>query len=114
MSMKNLIKFGDYVPPAPSSCAESSPDTVKDYNMANGNILRFMVRQSALQLTLTFQMTKARLDEFEDNVRTGEELNVWYLGNTYKMLVTAYSKTVNNVRQKGNYTINITLKESSR
>lgn len=114
MSLKNIVKFGNYIPPAPSSFSISSPDLVKDYNMSNGDIKRYVIRNSQRQISASFNLTKYQLDEFKRHTRTGGEIAVTYDSETVYMLVTAYSEKVNNVRQKGNYTVNITFKESKR
>lgn len=114
MSLKNIIQFGAYTPPAPSKMSNTSPALVKDFTMANGDIARYMIRNNLMQITATFQLTANQLEEFDEAVKTGNEITVIYKGDTYYMLLTAYSETDRNYRRNGNYEISITLKESRR
>ncbi len=114
MSLKNIISIGDYTPPAPSSFKTSSPDKVKDYEMENGDTVRFLIRTGVMQFDMTFEMTKAQRDTFIQLARSGGEIDITYDGNIYHTFVTAYSENVKNVRRKGNYAISVSFKECRR
>lgn len=114
MSLQNIISFGAYTPPAPKTINNSAPALVKDYTMSNGDIARYMIRNNLIQITATFQLTANQLEDFDNAVKTGEEIRVTYKGDTYFMLLTAYTENDKNFRRNGNYEISITLKESRR
>lgn len=114
MSLQNIISFGAYTPPAPKTINNSAPALSKDYTMANGDIARYMIRNNLMQITATFQFTANQLEEFDEAVKTGNEITVTYKGDTYYMLLMSYSENDKNYRRNGNYEITITLKESRR
>lgn len=114
MSLRNVISFGEYTPPAPTSISNSSPDTVKDFNMANGDITRFLIRHEVETITAQFQLTDAQLEEFKRNVHKGSELAVTYRGKDMHMLLASFNDNVLGTQQKGYNVVSITLKESRR
>lgn len=114
MSLKNIISFGNYTPPAPEKISNNSPNLVKEYTMANGDTVRYTIRNNVVQINATFRLTANQLEQFDDNVKTDGEITVTYKGKVYYMLLTSYTENNINFRRNGVYEISITLKESRR
>ena len=114
MSLKNIVSFGSYTPPAPQSFKVSYSDKIKDYDMENGDITRYTTRNALRQFDIQFSVSKSNAENIKAAVQTGGELTVTYNETQIYMYLTAYSETVVTISGKGIHSISITLKECRR